>query len=76
MTIAIAEVKPTSQPKDQTPKNQALVKKLTFAEFLEFTSDTEISYELEDGELIEMASESEINQRIAIFLLSYFFTSK
>ena len=72
MTIAIAEVKQTSQPKDQTPKNQSPVKKLTFAEFLKFTTDTEILYELEDGELIEMASESDINQRIAIFLLAFF----
>jgi Uma2 family endonuclease len=72
MTIAIAEVKPTNQPKDQTSKKQAPVKKLPLAEFLEFTSDTEILYELEDGELVEMSSESEINQRIAIFLLSYF----
>jgi Uma2 family endonuclease len=72
MNIAIAEVKPTSQPKDQTPKNQAPVKKLTFAEFLEFTGDTEILYELEDGELIEMAYESEMNRRIAMFLVAYF----
>jgi Uma2 family endonuclease len=72
MTIAIAEVKQTSQPKDQTPKNQAPVKKLTFAEFLEFSSDTEVLYELENGELIQMASESEINQRIAMFLVSCF----
>jgi len=75
MTIAIAELKQTSQPKDQTQKNQAPVKKLTFAEFLEFTNDTEILYELEDGELIEMASESEINQRIAMFLLAFFLQS-
>ena len=72
MTIAIAEVKPTNQPKDQTPKNQAPVKKLTLAEFLEFTSDTEILYELENGELIDMAYESDMNRRIAMFLVAYF----
>jgi Uma2 family endonuclease len=65
--MTIAEVKPTSQSVNQAP-----VKKLTFAEFLEFSSDTEILYELENGELIEMASESEINQRIAMFLVSCF----
>jgi Uma2 family endonuclease len=63
MTMTIAEVKPT---------NQAPAKKLTFAEFLEFSSDTEVLYELEDGELVEMASESEFNRRIAMFLVAYF----
>ncbi|WP_242022982.1 Uma2 family endonuclease [Pseudanabaena mucicola] len=67
MTMTIAEVKPTSQSTNQAP-----VKKLTFAEFLEFSSDTEFLYELENGELIEMASESEINQRIAMFLVACF----
>ena len=72
MNMAIAEVKPTVQPKTQGLANQARVKRLTFAEFLEFSSDTDVLYELEDGELIEMASESDINQRIAIFLLAFF----
>ena len=72
MNMAIAEVKPTVQPKTQGLANQTRVKRLTFAEFLEFSSDTDVLYELEDGELIEMASESDINQRIAIFLLAFF----
>ena len=67
MTMTIAEVKPTSQSANQAP-----VKKLTFAEFLEFSRDTEILYELENGELIEMPYESEINRRIAMFLVAYF----
>jgi Uma2 family endonuclease len=67
MTVAIAEVQTTNQV-----VSQALTKKLTFAEFLEFSSDTEVLYELENGELIQMASESEINQRIAMFLVSCF----
>lgn len=67
MTMTIAELKQTSQS-----VNQGSVKKLTFAEFLEFSSDTEVFYELENGELIEMPSESEINQRIAMFLVAYF----
>src|SRR6476646_6195209 len=65
--MTIAEVKPTTQT-----INQASVKKLTFAQFLEFSNDSEVLYELENGELIEMPSESEINQRIAMFLISYF----
>ena len=67
MTMTIAEVKPTTQS-----VNQASVKKLTFAEFLEFSSDTEILYELENGELIEMPYESEMNRRIAMFLVAHF----
>ncbi|NET73732.1 MAG: Uma2 family endonuclease [Sphaerospermopsis sp. SIO1G2] len=47
-------------------------KKMTFAEFLEFDDGTDNFYELENGELIIMPSESEINQRIAMFLVAYF----
>lgn len=50
----------------------ATVKKMTFAEFLEFEDGTDNFYELENGELIVMPSESELNQRIAMFLLAYF----
>ncbi len=64
MTIAIAQ--PTSQPTPQT-KN-----KMTFEEFLEFDDGTDFLYELENGELIQMAAESEINQRITSFLFAYF----
>jgi Uma2 family endonuclease len=61
--MTIAEVNPTSQ---------ISVKKLTFAEFLEFSRDTEVLYELENGELIEMPYESEMNRRIAMFLVAHF----
>jgi Uma2 family endonuclease len=60
MTIAIA-----------TPTPQA-TKKMTFEEFLEFDDGTDFMYELENGELIQMAAESEINQRITSFLFAYF----
>lgn len=63
MTMTIAEVKPTSQTS---------VKKLTFAQFLDFSRDTEVLYELENGELIEMPYESEMNRRVAMFLVAYF----
>ena len=65
MTVAIA--KPTS-PETQQENS----KKIAFEEFLEFDDGTDFMYELENGELIQMASESEINQRIAVFLLIYF----
>jgi Uma2 family endonuclease len=50
----------------------AMSKKMTFAEFLQFDDGTDTLYELENGELIPMPFESEINRRIATFLLIYF----
>lgn len=65
MTIAIAQ--PTSQPTPQATK------KITFQEFLEFDDGIENNwYELENGELILMPYESEINRRITSFLFAYF----
>lgn len=46
--------------------------KMTLAEFLNYDDGTDTLYELENGELILMPSESEINRRIATFLLVYF----
>jgi Uma2 family endonuclease len=50
----------------------ATTKKITFEEFLEYNDGTDALYELENGELIPVSSESEINQLIAVFLLIYF----
>ncbi|MFM7438855.1 MAG: Uma2 family endonuclease, partial [Snowella sp.] len=50
----------------------ATAKKMTFEEFLDYDDGTDTLYELENGELIAVSSESDINQRIAIFLLIYF----
>ena len=50
----------------------ATAKKMTFEEFLEFDDGTENFYELENGELIIMPFESEINRRIGMFLLIFF----
>lgn len=61
MTVAIAKSIP-----------QETATKMTFEEFLEFDDGTENYYELENGELIQMPYESEINRRIAMFLVSYF----
>ncbi|MDH6060935.1 Uma2 family endonuclease [Chrysosporum bergii ANA360D] len=46
--------------------------KMTFEEFLEFDDGTDSLYELENGKLIPMPSESELNSRIAMFLVAYF----
>ena len=45
---------------------------MTFDEFLRYDDGTETLYELENGELIAMSAESEINRRIATFLFAYF----
>jgi Uma2 family endonuclease len=46
--------------------------KMTFTEFLGYDDGTDALYELENGELIAMPAESEINRRIAMFLAIYF----
>ncbi len=43
--------------------------RMTLAEFLDYDDGSEATYELENGELIAMPAESEINRRIAMFLL-------
>jgi Uncharacterized protein conserved in cyanobacteria len=48
--------------------------KMTYAEFLQFDDGTDYLYELENGELIQMASESILNQRIIMFLVSFLLT--
>lgn len=50
----------------------ATTPKMTLEEFLAYDDGTDNLYELENGELIWMPSESEINRRIAMFLLAYF----
>ncbi|EKF01176.1 hypothetical protein FDUTEX481_08215 [Tolypothrix sp. PCC 7601] len=50
----------------------ANAQKMTFEEFLQFDDGTDTLYELENGELIAMPFESELNRRIATFLLIYF----
>ncbi len=45
--------------------------KMTFEQFLNYDDGTDTLYELENGELIPMSSESDINQRIAMFLVAY-----
>ncbi|MBT9314289.1 Uma2 family endonuclease [Leptothoe spongobia] len=46
--------------------------RLTLTDYLAYEAPTEKRYELVNGELIEMPAESDINQRIAMFLLIYF----
>ena len=49
----------------------ATTPKMTYAEFLNFDDGTDYLYELENGELIQMASESILNQRIVMFLIAF-----
>jgi Uma2 family endonuclease len=51
------------------------IQKMTLEEFLAYDDDTDNLYELENGKLIDMPSESEINRRIAMFLLANFLLS-
>jgi Uma2 family endonuclease len=46
--------------------------KMTLAEFLAYDDGTDKLYELENGELVDMPAESDINQRIASFLFAFF----
>ena len=45
--------------------------KMTFEEFLNYDDGTDALYELENGKLIAMPSESDLNQRIASFNAMY-----
>jgi len=45
--------------------------KMTYEQFLQFNDSTDYLYELENGELVQMASESILNQRIVMFLVSF-----
>ena len=47
------------------------IQKMTLAEFLAYDDGTDKLYELENGELIDTPSESDINQRIASFLFAF-----
>jgi Uma2 family endonuclease len=46
--------------------------KMTLAEFLAYDDGTDTRYELENGELIAMPAESDLNQRIASLLFASF----
>ena len=48
------------------------IQKMTLEEFLAYDDGTDKLYELENGELIDMPSESDINQRIGSFLFAFF----
>jgi hypothetical protein len=46
--------------------------RMTLEDYLNYDDESDNRYELVDGELIVMPSESDLNQRIAMLLLSYF----
>ena len=45
---------------------------MSLADFFAYTEDKDILYELENGELVAMPPESDLNLRIASFLFAYF----
>lgn len=45
---------------------------MTLEQFFNYDDGTDALYEFEDGELLLMTAESEINRRIAMFILVYF----
>ncbi|MBP0015747.1 MAG: Uma2 family endonuclease [Roseofilum sp. SBFL] len=45
---------------------------MSLEEFLSYDNDTDILYELDNGELVGILPESDLNERIAIALLIYF----
>jgi Uma2 family endonuclease len=47
------------------------IQKMTLEEFLAYDDGTDNLYELENGELVSMPAESDINQRIASFLFAF-----
>lgn len=46
--------------------------KMTLEEYLDYDDGTDTCYELVNGELVEMPPESELNRRIAMFLVAFF----
>lgn len=50
----------------------ATIRPLTLEEYLEYDDGTDTRYELVDGRLIAVSTESDINDRIASFLYAYF----
>ncbi|NJP12565.1 MAG: Uma2 family endonuclease [Leptolyngbyaceae cyanobacterium RU_5_1] len=49
-----------------------ITKPMTFEEYLNYDDGTDTRYELVNGELIAMPTESDLNDRIATFLFAYF----
>ncbi|MBH8551176.1 Uma2 family endonuclease [Nostocaceae cyanobacterium CENA357] len=49
--------------------DKAASRKMTLEEFFNYDDGTDAIYEFEDGELLLMTAESEINRRIAMFIL-------
>ncbi len=47
--------------------------KMSYEEFLNYEDETDHLYELENGELIQMPSESQLHQRITMLLVTYFY---
>lgn len=46
--------------------------RMTLQAYIDYDDGTDTHYELVNGELVEMPTESELNRRIASFLFAYF----
>jgi len=55
-----------------TKPNEVTPEIMSLEDFINYDDGTDARYELEDGRLLYMPSESEINRRIACFLFVYF----
>jgi Uma2 family endonuclease len=53
----------------------ATQKRMSLEDYLSYDDGTDARYELVDGVLVEMGTESTINTRIAVFLIKYFLLS-
>ena len=55
-----------------TTRDEVTSSIMSLEDFLNYDDGTDARYELEDGRLLFMSSERDVNQRIATFLLIYF----
>lgn len=56
----------------KAPTEQSVISPMTLEEYLNFDDGTDNRYELVDGELVIVSTESDLNDRIASFLYAYF----
>lgn len=56
----------------EAPRMAIASQSMSLEDYLQYDDGTDTRYELEDGELLRMPPESDLNRRIATFLLIYF----
>ena len=72
MTTTASKPKELSKPKEVSEPKEVTSELMSLEDFLNYDDGTDACYELENGRLLYMPSESEINRRIASFLFVYF----